>query len=119
MMAYERLDAWRLCDEVAGEVYRITASWPKSETYGMTAQVRRSALSAAVNLAEGAAKRGPREFARYVDISLGSLSELSYLLRFAHRVGYLDTADLDRIDALRNRAGQMTWRLLRALRARS
>lgn len=60
-----------------------------------------------------AAKLGPREFHRYLDISLGSLSELSYLLRFSHDRQLLRTAEWERLDALRNRAGQLVWRLYR------
>jgi len=106
-----------MCDELAAEVYRLSATWPRSELYGITAQIRRAALSAPTNLAEGSAKRGRREFARFADMSLGSLAELSYLLRFAHRVGYLTDIEHDGIQSLRNSAGKLTWRLLRALRA--
>ena len=119
MMPYERLDAWRMCDQLAAEAYRISATWPRSELYGITAQVRRAALSAPTNLAEGSAKYGRREFARFTDMSLGSLAELSYLLRFANRLGYLSDADHARIQDLRNSAGKLTWRLLRSLRADS
>jgi four helix bundle protein len=70
-------------------------------------------LSVPTNIAEGAAKLGPREFRRYLDISLGSLSELSYLLRFSRDRHLLRTAEWERLDALRNRAGQLVWRLYR------
>ncbi len=116
MMPYERFDAWRVCNELAVEVYRVTRAWPKSELYGLTSQVRRAALSAPANLAEGSARRGAREFARFTDRALGSLSELSYLLSFAEHVGVMAADDRKALDALRERAGQLTWKLLRALR---
>jgi four helix bundle protein len=87
MMPYEKFKAWRVSHELAPEVYRVTERWPKSERYQLTAQTRRAALSAPTNIAEGAAKRGTREFRRYLDITLGSLSELSYLLRFSKDLG--------------------------------
>ena len=59
----------------------------------------------------GAAKRGVREFRRYLDISLGSLSELSYLLRFSKDCGVLDEEDYMALDILRSEAGLVTWRL--------
>jgi four helix bundle protein len=77
----------------------------------LTAQTRRAALSVPTNIAEGAAKRGVREFRRYLDISLGSLSELSYLLRFSKDCGVLDEEDYMALDTLRSEAGLVTWRL--------
>jgi four helix bundle protein len=112
-MLYEKYDAWRVSHSLALEVYRITEDWPKSELYGLTAQTRRAALSVPTNIAEGAAKLGPREFRRYLDISLGSLSELSYLLRFGHERRLLQAIEWQRLDGLRNRAGQLVWRLYR------
>lgn len=80
MTPYERLDACRLCHELLLMVYRLSTSWPVHERYGLIGQVRRAAVSIPTNLAEGAAKRGPRDFRRYIDNGLGSLSELTYLL---------------------------------------
>jgi four helix bundle protein len=68
-------------------------------------------LSAPTNIAEGAAKRGTREFRRYLDITLGSLSELSYLLRFSRDCGILNDESFEDLDGLRNEAGILTWRL--------
>jgi four helix bundle protein len=111
MMPYEKFDAWRTSHQLALEVYNITSKWPKSERYELTSQTRRAALSVPTNIAEGAAKKGTREFRRYLDISLGSLSELSYLLRFSRDLGFLPEEAYQRLDQLRNRAGTLTWRL--------
>ncbi len=115
MPPYERFEAWRLCHRLVLEVYRATGRWPREETYGLMAQARRSAFSAAVNIAEGSAKRGRREFRRFLDISLGSLSELSYCLRLARDLGYLPQENWETIDKLRNHAGVVTWALYRSL----
>jgi four helix bundle protein len=101
--------------ELALEIYRITERWPTSERYQLTAQTRRAALSAPTNIAEGASKRGPREFRRYLDIARGSLSELSYLLLFSRDRGILDEVTFDRINTLRTRAGKLTWGLYASL----
>jgi len=85
MIAYERLEAWRRAHTLALEVFAATDLWPKTERYGLTAQTRRAALSISTNIAEGSAKRGGREFGRFLDIALGSLAELRYLLRFSPR----------------------------------
>jgi four helix bundle protein len=115
MMAYEKFDAWKAAHELALAVYQITDRWPNSERYQLTAQIRRAALSVPTNISEGAAKRGPVEFRRYVDIARGSLSELTYLLRFSRDRGLLDDATLQRLDDLRNRTGRLTWGLYSSL----
>jgi four helix bundle protein len=115
MIPYERFTAWKIAHELALKVYRETDLWPKSERYGLTAQVRRAALSAPTNIAEGSAKRGRRELRRYLDIALGSLSEVSYLLRFSKDLGLLTNERFTEMDDLRNRAGQLTWRLYQSM----
>jgi len=117
MLAYERLHAWKLCHELVLAVYAATMSFPKHELYGLTSQARRAAFSAAVNLAEGAAKRGSLEFRRYIDISIGSLAELAYTMRLAKDLGLLSSQEWDRVDDVRRRAGFTTWRLYRAVAA--
>ena len=66
----------------------------------LISQVRRAAVSAAANIAEGAGRRGASEFARFVDISLGSLAEIAYLLLLAKELGLLQTEDYERLDDL-------------------
>jgi four helix bundle protein len=115
MMPYERLEAWRVSHELALEIYRQSETWPRNEVFGLTSQTRRAALSVPSNLAEGAAKLGPREFRRYLDICLGSLSELSYLLLFSRDRGLVSEEGWKALDEQRNRAGQLVWRLYRAV----
>ena len=81
-------------------------------------QARRAAHSAAANIAEGCAKRGSREFRRYLDISLGSLSELSYTLMLAKDLKILSDEEWERLDQLHGKAGGMTWLLYKSLAAK-
>jgi four helix bundle protein len=118
MMPYERFRAWQACDELVLAVYRVTAAFPRHELYGITSQARRAAFSAAANIAEGSAKRGVGEFRRYLDISLGSLSELSYALRLSFKLGYLSETGWQGLDALRGSASRLTWRLYEAINRR-
>ena len=115
MLAHERLKVWALAHELTLEVYRFTQEWPPEERFGLTVQLRRASASVPTSLAEGAAKRGIREFRRYVDIALGSISEVAYLLRLAHDLGILAPPDYARVDDLRKRTGGLIWRLARAL----
>jgi four helix bundle protein len=115
MMPYERFEAWKVAHQLALEIYRITAQWPVTERYQLTSQTRRAALSAPTNIAEGAAKRGSREFRRFLDIARGSLSELSYLLLFSRDLGILDEQTFRNLSELRNQAGKLTWGLYASL----
>jgi len=117
MLPYERLTAWQVCYELALETYRSTSSFPKHELYGVTSQARRAAFSAAANIAEGSAKRGSREVRRFLDIAIGSLAELAFILRLARDLEYLTNDSWNRLDELRRRAGFLTWRLYRSVRA--
>ena len=120
MMAYERLHAWRASHELAVAVYRVTRAFPHAERYGLTSQLRRAAFSVSANIAEGVAKRGSAEFRRFLDIAVGSLSEVSCGLLLARDVGILSTEQRDDLEKLRVRAAKLTWGLYAkiALRAR-
>jgi four helix bundle protein len=110
-MRYERFRAWHAAHQLALEIYRMTDGWPSQERFGVTNQLRRAALSVPTNIAEGAAKRGPREFRRFLDTALGSLSETSYLLRFSRDYGILKEENWLTVEELRSEAGRLTWRL--------
>ncbi len=115
MMPYERFRAWQACDQLAIGVYRLTKLFPVHERYGLTSQARRAAVSAAANIVEGSAKRGSGEFRRYLDIAIGSLAELSYLLHLARKLEYMSEAEWQKLDAIRTGANRLTWQLYRAV----
>ena len=112
---YENLKAFQACDSLVMAVYQAVRSWPRYELYGLTSQARRCAFSTAANITEGAGKRGFREFRRYLDITLGSLSELSYILRVAHRLEYTSPEEHAGLERLIDEAGKLTFGLARAL----
>jgi len=113
MKRYEKLQAWEACHYLVVAVYEATRTWPQDERFGLIAQARRSAFSAAANIAEGSAKRGPREFRRFLDAALGSLSELSYIIRLTKELGVLPMESAETLEVARDRAGKLTWGLYR------
>jgi four helix bundle protein len=117
MAIYQRIKAWERCHQLCVAVYSVTRSWPHTERYGLTSQARRAAYSAAANIAEGCAKKGSREFRRYLDISLGSLSELSYTLLLAKDLEILPEVEWKNLEDLQRKAGGMTWLLYKSLLA--
>jgi len=78
-------------------VYSATASFPREETYGLTSQVRRSAISIPTNIAEGCGRDGHPDFARFLTIALGSASELEYQLLLARDLQLLADSDHARL----------------------
>ena len=118
MRPWERLRAWEACHRLWIEVFRAAQSWPASERYGIAAQIKRAALSAGSNIAEGVAKRGFRDCARHFNMAIGSLAEVAYILRAARDVELLNVSDYERLDALQDAAGGLTMALYRGLQRR-
>ena len=115
---HERLKAWSACHELVLAVYRETATWPEAETHGLAAQARAVAFSAALNLAEGSAKPGVKEFRRCLDVALGSLAELACILVIARDIGVMEGSVFGEVEVLRDHASRLTRGLQRALERR-
>ncbi|HEY1994025.1 MAG TPA: four helix bundle protein [Edaphobacter sp.] len=92
--SFQDLLVWRKAHELVLRVYPLTAAFPKQETYGLTLQMRRAAISVPANIAEGFRRRSKPEKARFLNIAEGSLEELRYFLILAADLGYADTAPL-------------------------
>ena len=90
MFAHKKLSVWQGSMEVVIKVYLITAGFPKSEIFGITSQIRRSAGSIPANISEGAARGTPKELIRFLRSSPGSLSELDTHIDLSYRLKYLD-----------------------------
>ncbi|MGH9202564.1 MAG: four helix bundle protein, partial [Vicinamibacterales bacterium] len=76
MRSHKDLDAWRVAVDLAQQIYEVTRAFPKEEQFGLSAQMRRAAVSIPSNIAEGAARQGSKEFAQFLFFALGSASEL-------------------------------------------
>jgi len=86
---HKDLDVWKEAIAVAKEVYKLTESFPQEETYGLTSQMRRAAVSNASNIAEGAARNSTKEFIQSLYIALGSLAELETQLLLARELEFV------------------------------
>ena len=76
MKSHKDLDVWQAAIELAKTIYHTTRSYPKEERYGLVTQMRRSAVSIAANIAEGAARHGTREYIQFLYVAVGSATEL-------------------------------------------
>ena len=86
--SFEDLIVWQKAHAFVLNVYKITRQFPREETYGLTAQLRRAAVSVPANIAEGFKRRGRSDKARMMNIAEGSLEEARYYLRLANDLGY-------------------------------
>ena len=85
---------WQKAHEYVLGVYKLTAAFPRQEVYGLSAQMRRAAVSIAANIAEGFKKRGPADKARFLNTAEGSLEESRYYLLLSRDLSYADVSQL-------------------------
>ena len=112
---FKDLDVWRAAHTLTLAVYRATSAFPSAERYGLQAQLRRSAVSIASNLAEGGGRRGDCAFQAFLRIARGSAAELEYQLLVSRDLGYLSESDWRTLDELAQRVSRMLLGLLRRL----
>lgn len=104
MGTHKDLQIWQGGIELVEIVYKLTATFPASELYGLCSQMRRAAISIPSNIAEGAARRGEKEFVQFLYVALGSLSELETQCIIAQRLDYAqDHPIFEAIEALRRK----------------
>jgi four helix bundle protein len=92
--SFRDLHVWSKSHEFVLAVYEFTAKFPRQETYGLAAQMRRAAVSIPANIAEGFRRRGRVDKARFMNLAEGSLEECRYYLILAEDLGYGDTSQL-------------------------
>ena len=93
MRYFKQLKVWKRAHVLALDVYCATSNYPTAEKYGLTSQMRRSATSVPTNLAEGAARNSRADYARFIDIAVGSVTEIEYQLILSDDLGTLNPKD--------------------------
>jgi four helix bundle protein len=90
MKDFRDLKVWEKAHQLTLAIYRLTATFPREERFGLISQVRRCSASIGANIVEGCGKRGNAEFHRFLQIASGSASELDYHLLLSHDLGFLN-----------------------------
>ena len=116
--SFRELKVWQLGMDLAERIYILTDTFPKSETYGLTSQMRRCAVSVPSNLAEGHGRSSTREFLQFIAISFGSICELETQLLLSHRLKYTKVSDLEIILCLLTETSKTMRGLQKALKAK-
>jgi four helix bundle protein len=97
MKDFRQLKVWQRSHQLTLEIYRTTVSFPRSEAYGLTPQIRRAAVSIPSNLAEGCGRNGDAELARFCSIASGSASELEYQILLARDLKLIKLEDYEQL----------------------
>ena len=93
MKDFRELKVWEKGHQLVLSVYRATGKFPKDELYGLTGQIRRASASIPANIAEGCGRDGDAELARFLQIALGSASELEYHVLLSRDLGFLSVEE--------------------------
>lgn len=115
MHNYKELKLWQKSVDLAVKIYEITRAFPKEEIYGLTSQIRRSAISVSSNIAEGAGRNSSKDFNNFLGIAYGSSSELETQLIIANKINFLDAPTLQLLQNEINEIQKMNGALKKSL----
>jgi four helix bundle protein len=114
--SYQDLEVWKLSIEFVKEIYLITEKFPKSETYGLSNQIRRAAVSIPSNIAEGQGRNSSKEFRQFLSIALGSVAETETQLIIAKEINFLRNDELEPLLVTIDRIRKMLKGLSKSIR---
>jgi len=116
MRDHKKLRAFDLADHLAVAIYGVTRTFPREEMFGLTAQLRRAAVSIASNIVEGSARFSQSEYIHFLNIAYGSAREVEYQVSLAARLGFLEEASRRELSDLCVETSKVLNALLRSLR---
>lgn len=117
MAFYKTLKAWQHAQRLAVECARAAKNFPDYEQDALADQLRRGAYSVVLNIAEGNARKGSREYRKFLDTAHGSLAEVETLLGLARDLEYVEPVEFARLEALASETGKTLFGLLRKVSA--
>jgi four helix bundle protein len=117
MKDFRQLKVWEKLHQLALAIYKATKEFPKEELYGLTSQIRRASMSIPTNIVEGCGRNTDKEFARFLQIAMGSASEAEYQLILARDLGFLPNDSYERLHNEVEEVKRMLASLLKTLRA--
>jgi len=115
---YKKLMLYQKSKELVINIYKLTDSYPASEKYGLIPQTRRASVSVLANIVEGYSKDSSKEYARFLTISIGSVTEVEVFLDISFELGFLDRDNLDRMNILVEEIKKLLYGSRKAVRSR-
>jgi four helix bundle protein len=116
VQSFRDLEVWKKSVQMAVTVYRLTREFPKEETYGLTSQMRRAAVSIPSNIAEGHGRLNTGEYRQFLGIARGSNFELQTQLEIARELGTANSTLLDQTEGLSHEVGKMIFAILERIK---
>src|SRR5262245_4804178 len=105
--SFRDLIVWNRSMDLVEQIYEISSRFPKDERFGLTAQIRRAAVSVPSNIGEGARRKKPKVFVHHLDVALGSQAEVEVQLEIARRLRFLAAADYEKTQQAVEEIGRM------------
>jgi four helix bundle protein len=115
-LSHKNLDVWEKSVELVSEVYKLTIKFPIQEQYGLTSQIRRSAISVPSNISEGVARTSKSETVRFLDIARASLVELDTQIEIAVKLDYLRNSDTIILSEMINHTFAMLSKFIKSIK---
>ena len=97
MRDFHNLLIWKRSHQLTLDIYKVSQSFPKEELFGLTSQIRRAVSSVPTNIAEGCGRNSNKDFAHFLQIAIGSASEVEYELLLAHDLQYINKDEYERL----------------------
>ena len=116
LRTYKDLIAWKKSYELCFKIHKISRCFPRSEQFGLTSQLKRSALSIPSNIAEGYTRHSTQDYIRFLYIAYSSLAELETQLLLAKDLGYIESDIFDNIIVLQNEVQRIMYGLIKSLK---
>lgn len=116
MKTHKDMEVWRVSIDLAKNVYDLTKQYPREELFGLVSQMRRSSVSIASNIAEGAARNGNKEFLQFLYIALGSASELDTHIEISKATGVCEEDRLQKLQEGTTRVRMLISGLIRSVK---
>ena len=113
--SYKDLIVWQKSVDLTIKIYRVTKLFPKSEQYGLVSQMRRAAVSIPSNISEGRSRVSKKNFAQFLTIAHGSVSELETQIEISKRLIFIKEDDIEKINGLINEIKAMLGSMIRKL----
>lgn len=115
-LSHKNLDVWKKSIELVSEVYRLTLKFPIQEQYGLTSQIRRSAISVPSNISEGVARTSKLETIRFLEIARASLVELDTQIEISIKLNYLSISDTITLSEMVNHTFAMLSKFIKNIK---
>ncbi len=115
MHNYQELTVWKRAVELSVKIYSLTNSFPSEEKFGLVSQIRRSAVSVASNIAEGAGRGTDKDFAHFLTISAGSSFEIETQLLIAQKIGFISLIEFQELSKIIDQIKKMLFALRKKL----